>query len=316
MTDLAAEREQTSRRRRGRTARPRRRRRDDILWGYLFMLPTVAFIGALVVEPFIKAVQYSFEAWDGVGPAHYVGLENYKLLWSDPVERGSLIHLAILFLFYAVIPTAAGLVLAGLVRRARQRGMSFFRVAFFMPQVIVTVVAAIVWTWLLAPSGQASFNGLLHAVGLGPAIGPPWLGQFNTALLAVGMIAVWLDFGLCFVLFVAAIQRISPDLYDAARIDGAGLIREFFSITVPQLRREIGAALTISVVAALQSFTLIYQATDGGPGYATMVPGLLVYRNGFQLGQVGVASALGIAMTVVIFVLTFAIRATIERNAH
>jgi raffinose/stachyose/melibiose transport system permease protein len=316
MTDLAAEREQTSRRRRGRTARPRRRRRDDILWGYLFMLPTVAFIGALVVEPFIKAVQYSFEAWDGVGPAHYVGLENYKLLWSDPVERGSLIHLAILFLFYAVIPTAAGLVLAGLVRRARQRGMTFFRVAFFMPQVIVTVVAAIVWTWLLAPSGQASFNGLLHAVGLGPAIGPPWLGQFNTALLAVGMIAVWLDFGLCFVLFVAAIQRISPDLYDAARIDGAGLIREFFSITVPQLRREIGAALTISVVAALQSFTLIYQATDGGPGYATMVPGLLVYRNGFQLGQVGVASALGIAMTVVIFVLTFAIRATIERNAH
>jgi raffinose/stachyose/melibiose transport system permease protein len=280
------------------------------------MLPTVAFIGALIVEPFFKAVEYSLESWDGVGPAHYVGLTNYKLLWTDPVERGSLIHLAILYLFYAVIPTGAGLVLAGVVRRAKQRrGMSFFRIAFFMPQVIVTVVAAIVWTWLLAPSGQASFNGLIHAVGLGPAVGHPWLGQFNTALLAVGLIAVWLDFGLCFVLFLAGIQRISPDLYDAARIDGAGLVREFLFITAPQLRREIGAALTISVVAALQSFTLIYQATNGGPGYATMVPGLLVYRDGFQLGQVGVASALGIAMTVVIFVLTFGIRGLIERKA-
>lgn len=301
---------------RRRVTLPRGRRRSDILWGYVFLLPTVAFIAALVVEPFIKAVEYSLEAWDGVGPAHYVGLTNYKLLWTDPVERESLIHLAILFLFYAVIPTAAGLVLAGVVRRARQRrGMSFFRIAFFMPQVIVTVVAAIVWTWLLAPSGQASFNGLLHAIGLGPAVGQPWLGQFNTALLAVGLIAVWLDFGLCFVLFLAGIQRISPDLYDAARIDGAGLVREFLFITVPQLRREIGAALTISVVAALQSFTLIYQATNGGPGYATIVPGLLVYRDGFQLGEVGVASALGIAMTVVIFALTFGIRALIERKA-
>jgi len=260
-------------------------------------------------------VQYSFESWDGIGPARYVGLANYKLLWTDPVERGSLVHLGVLFCFYALIPTAAGLVAAGLVRRSDQRGMGFFRVAFFLPQVIVTVVAAIVWTWILAPSGPATLNGLLHVVGLGPAVGRPWLGDFDTALVAVGLIAVWLDFGLCFVLFLAGIQRITPELYDAARIDGAGLVREFFSLTVPLLRREIGAALTISVVVALQSFTLVYQATDGGPGYATMVPGLLVYRYGFQLGQVGAASALGIAMTFIIFGLTFAIRALIERNA-
>ena len=224
-------------------------------------------------------------------------------------------HLGILFCFYAIIPTAAGLAAAAIVRRVNRRGMGFFRVVFFLPQVIVTVVAAIVWTWILAPSGPATLNGLLHAVGLGPEVGRPWLGNFNTALVAVGLVAVWLDFGLCFVLFLAGIQRIPPDLYDAARIDGAGLAREFFSLTVPLLRREIGAALTISVVAALQSFTLIYQATNGGPGYATMVPGLLVYRYGFELGQVGAASALGIAMTLMIFGLTFAIRALIERNA-
>ena len=285
------------------------------MWGYLLLLPAVAFLGALIVEPFVKAVEYSFEAWDGVGPARYVGLTNYKMLWTDPVERQSLVHLAILLIFYAVIPTALGLIAAGLLRRAKQRGMGFFRVVFFLPQVLVTVVAAIVWSWLLAPSGGATVNGVLHGVGLQSSISHPWLGQFNTALIAVGLIAVWLDFGLCFVLFLAGVQRISPDVYDAARVDGTGLIREFFSITVPLLRREIGVALTVSVVAALQSFTLVYQATDGGPGYATMVPGLLVYRDGFQLGQVGAASALGIAMTILIFILTFGLRALIERNA-
>jgi raffinose/stachyose/melibiose transport system permease protein len=296
-------------------SRPGKRRVREALSGYLFMLPAVILIGALLVEPFIKAFQYSLESWDGIGVARYVGLQNYREIFSDPVERGSLEHLGILFMFYSIIPTAAGLIAASLMRRTGQRGMSIFRVAFFLPQVLVTVVAAIVWTWLMAPSGEVSFNGLLHSIGLGPSVGTPWLGNFNTALLAVGLIAVWLDFGLCFVLFISGVQRISADIYDAARMDGAGLVREFVAITVPLLRREIAAAITISVVAALQSFTLIYQATDGGPGYTTMVPGLLVYRDAFQLGEVGSASALGITMAVIIFGLTFGIRALIERNA-
>src|SRR2546425_7938382 len=109
--------------------RPGAVRRADILWGYLLLLPAVAFLAILLVEPFIKAVQYSFQSWDGIGPARYVGLANYKLLWRDPVERGSLVHLGVLFCFYALIPTAAGLVAAGLVRRSDQRGMGLFRVA-------------------------------------------------------------------------------------------------------------------------------------------------------------------------------------------
>lgn len=303
---------------RGRTgiARPvRSRRRRELMAGYLFLLPAVAVMGIFLVEPLVKAVQYSLQEWDGVGAARYVGMHNYVQIFTDPVERGSLVNLCILFVFYALIPTAAGLIAASLVRRSRQRGVGIFRVVFFLPQVIVTVVVAIVWTWLMAPSGAGSINGILHLLGIGPAVGTPWLGDFNTALIAVGLIAVWLDFGLCFVLFLAGIQRISPELYDAARVDGAGMTREFLRITVPLLRREIGAAITITTVAALQSFTLIYQATNGGPGYATMVPGLLVYRDGFQLGQVGTASALGIAMSLLIFGLTFGVRALIERNA-
>jgi raffinose/stachyose/melibiose transport system permease protein len=293
----------------------RRRRRQEWLSGYLFLAPAACFIAVLIIYPLGKAVQYSLQQWDGIGLSRYVGAANYTQILTDPVERGSLANLGILLIFYALIPTALALVIVSMMRRSRPRGTGFFRAVYFLPQVIVTVVVAIVWTWLLAPSGTGTVNGVLHAVGLGASTGTPWLGSFNTALPAVGIIAAWLDFGLCFVLLLPGIQRISPEIYDAARVDGAGLMREFFSITIPMLRRDIGAALTISAVAALQSFTLIYQATNGGPGYATMVPGLLIYRDAFQLGAVGSASALGIAMSVLIFALTFGIRALVERKA-
>ena len=291
------------------------RRRREWLTGYLFLAPAVIFIGALILYPLAQAAHYSLLDWDGIGVARYVGFANYAQIVTDPVERGSLVNLGILLVFYALIPTAVSLVTVNLMRRSKLRGMGAFRVIYFLPQTIVTVVVAIVWTWLMAPSGTGTINGLLHAVGLGPGTGTPWLGSFNAALFAVGFIAAWLDFGLCFVLLLPGIQRIPPELYDAARVDGAGLVREFISITLPMLRRDIGAAITVTAVAALQSFTLIYQATNGGPGYATMVPGLLVYRDAFQLGAVGSASALGIAMSILIFGITFGIRALIERNA-
>jgi raffinose/stachyose/melibiose transport system permease protein len=283
--------------------------------GYLYVLPAVALLGVFIVYPLIKAGQYSALSWDGVGPAHYVGIFNWKQIYLDPVERGSLVNAATLFIFFALIPVALGLVVVSLLARSRIRGMGVFRMIFFLPQVLVTIVIAVVWTWILAPGGTGSLNGFLHLVGIGPAVGQAWLGDFSTALLAVGLIGTWTEFGLCFVLFLAGIQRIPAEIFDAARIDGAGLVREFRSVIVPMLRREIGAAITISVVASLQSFPLIYQATNGGPGTATTTPGLLVYRDAFQLGDVGGASALGIALALVTFLLTFGVRAALERKA-
>ena len=291
------------------------RKHRDGLTGWLFLAPAAFLLAVLIVYPLVRAAQYSLQEWDGVGIAQWVGLRNYAQIITDPVERGSLANLGILLIFYSLIPTALALVTVNMMRRSKLRGMGFFRVVFFLPQAIVTVVVAIVWTWLLAPSGPGTVNELLHLLGTGSGSGTPYLGSFSWALPAVGFIAAWLDFGLCFVLLIPGIQRIPPELYDAVRVDGAGMLKEFFSITVPMLRRDIGAAITITAVAALQSFTLIYQATNGGPGYATMVPGLLVYRDAFQLGAVGSASALGIAMSVLIFGLTFGIRALIERNA-
>lgn len=304
---------------RGRGDRQRRKRRNRLAGGgwstVLYLVPAAVFLALFIVYPVVRALQYSFESWDGVGPAQFDGALNWAQLYSNPVERQSLINAAVLFIFYSLIPTVVGLAVVSLLARFRARGMGFFRVVLFLPQVIVTVVIAIVWTWLLAPSGTSSVNGILHSIGLGPAVGTAWLGNFNTALLAVGLIAVWIQFGLCFVLFLSGIQRVPTELYDAARVDGVGLVGEFLHITIPMLRREIGAAITISIVASLQSFPLIYQATGGGPGYATMIPGLLVYRDAFQLGNVGGASALGIALAVTIFVLTLGIRWLLERRA-
>lgn len=294
-----------------RTATRRRNRT-----GYLYILPGVALLVLFIAYPLVRAGIYSFDTWDGVGSAHFVGVFNWVQIYENPVERGSLVNAGILFVFFAIVPVIVGLAVVSLLARFRNhRGMAIFRVIFFLPQVVVTVVIAIVWTWILSPSGSGSINGILHDIHLGPAVGPAWLGDFSTALLFIGLIGLWTQFGLCFVLFLSGIQRIPTELYDAARIDGAGLVREFARVTVPMLRREIGAAITISVVASLQSFPLIYQATDGGPGNATQTPGLLVYKSAFQLGQVGAASALGIALAVITFALTFAVRAVLERRA-
>lgn len=290
-------------------------RRRDRLAGYLYLLPAVVFLGAFLVYPLGKMIQYSFQSWDGVGPATYVGVSNYEQLWQDPVESSALGHIGLLFVFFALIPTGLGLLVASLVGRVRMRGIGIFRVIFFLPQVIVTVVIAIVWTWLLAPSGAGSVNGILHALGLGPAVGPAFLGDFNTALISLGLVALWIDFGLCFLLFLSGVQRISPELYDSARVDGAGLAREFLYITVPLLRREIGTVIVVTTVMALQGFTLAYVATAGGPGTSTMVPGILIIRDAFQLGEVGPASALGLVLAALVAGVTLGIRALLERKA-
>lgn len=290
--------------------------RGDRRLGLILILPAAVLLAAFIVYPLIEAVDYSFLNWDGIGPKTSAGFANYTALWSNPVERQSLEHAGILICFYSLVPTALGLMAAALIARLPQRGMGVLRVIYFLPQVLVTIVVAVVWTWILAPSGTGTVNSFLHTFGLAGNVGTPWLGSFGDALVAVGLIAVWLDFGLCFVLFLSGIQRIPPALYDAARVDGAGIVREFLFITVPMMRREIGVALTITIVASLQSFTLIYQATLGGPGTATTVPGLLVYRDAFQLGAVGSASALGVALAVLTFVFTFIIRAWLDRGGN
>jgi raffinose/stachyose/melibiose transport system permease protein len=142
---------------------------------------------------------------------------------------------------------------------------------------------------------------LLSSVGL-DGVTRAWLGDFATALPAVGVIGAWVLLGLCTLLLLSGMSKIDPALYEAARLDGAGPLREFFSITVPGLRQEIGVCVTVTVIAALASFDIVYVATQGGPGNTTMVPGLEIYYQAFVERQVGVASALAVVLVVLVLV--------------
>ncbi|WP_433307533.1 carbohydrate ABC transporter permease [Actinoplanes sp. CA-030573] len=167
----------------------------------------------------------------------------------------------------------------------------------FLPQVIPLVAAGIMWSWLLSSTGLA--NELLSAVGLG-GVTRAWLGDFGTALPAVGVIGAWVLVGLCTLLLLAGMSKIDPALYESARLDGAGPVREFRAITLPSLRQEIGVCVTVTVIAALASFDVVYISTQGGPGNATMVPGLEIFYLAFSEREVGRASALAVVLVVLV----------------
>jgi raffinose/stachyose/melibiose transport system permease protein len=141
-----------------------------------------------------------------------------------------------------------------------------------------------------------------------------WLGDFDIALPAVGVVGTWVWFGLAMVLLTAGVQKIPRSLYDAARVDGAGMVREFFAVTLPALRGEIAVALTLTTIAALRNFDLIYITTKGGPGDATSVPAFQVYARAFETGQVGSAAAVGLTLTAIIFAFSLGINRFAERG--
>jgi raffinose/stachyose/melibiose transport system permease protein len=266
-----------------------------------------------VLVPLGHTIWLSFHQWDGLTPATWVGVDNYRQMARDPVLRSAFEHALVLVVFYAVIPVTLGLVLAAALSRARVRGQAGFRTVLFLPQVIPLVVVAVIWRMIYAPL-DGPLNRTLDFFRLG-ALTRPWLGDFGYALPAVGLVGTWVMIGLTLVLFMAGVQKIPQSLYDAARVDGAGPVREFVAVTLPNLRGEIAVALTLTTIAALRNFDLIYITTQGGPGNATSVPAWEVYNRAFQIGQIGMAAAIGFTLACVIFVLTFAITRIADRTA-
>ncbi|WP_199701836.1 carbohydrate ABC transporter permease, partial [Jiangella rhizosphaerae] len=279
------------------TAR-RARRRARQTAGWLFAAPAIVAYASFVLWPMGLTVQYSLYQWNGIGASTWVGFDNYRRVFTDPELFDTILHAFELILYFCVVPVALGLAIANTIRRiATTRLALVARTVIFIPQVIPLVAAGITWSWLLASDGLV--NQVLSAVGLG-GVTRAWLGDFGTALPAVGVIGAWVLLGLCTLLLLAGMSKIDPALYEAARIDGAGPLREFFSITVPSLRQEIGVCVTVTVIAALASFDIIYISTQGGPGNSTMVPGLEIYRQAFFNREVGIASALAVVLMVLV----------------
>jgi raffinose/stachyose/melibiose transport system permease protein len=282
---------------RGRTAWFRAVRRRHVV-GWLFVLPALLFYAVFVLQPLALTVEYSFYRWDGVGPATWVGLTNYAAVLSEPKLVETLFNGFRLVIFFSLIPVGLGLVTASVIQRvARGRLGTVSRTVLFLPQVIPLVAAGIIWGRLLSLPGLV--NQGLSAIGLGD-VTRAWLGDFDTALPAVGIIGIWVLLGFCTVLLLTGMTKIDAALFESARIDGAGWWPEFRAITVPSLRYEVSVCLTVTIIAALAAFDIVYVSTGGGPGNATAVPGIQIYILAFLERQVGLASALAVVLVILV----------------
>jgi raffinose/stachyose/melibiose transport system permease protein len=259
-----------------------------------------------VLLPLLLTIQYSFHKWNGVGPMTWVGLKNYMTVFEVPYLIGTIFHAFYLIVWFSFIPVGLGLVTASLIHRVGTgRFGEIARTVVFLPYIIALVAAGIIWGWLFSLSGLV--NQFLRVVGLG-SITRAWLGDFNWALSAVGIIGVWVLLGFCTVLLSTGISKVDPALYESARIDGASWFREFVAVTVPLLKQEIGVLLTVTVILALATFDIVYVATAGGPGNATSVPGLQIYILAFAQRNIGLASALAVILMVLVIVIILPIQ--------
>ncbi|MDI5938799.1 sugar ABC transporter permease [Micromonospora harpali] len=281
---------------------PRRRRGDAGYW--LYLLPGAVLFALVIGGPLLFTGYLSLTRWSGIGDPTFVGLENYQRLLDDTVFWQSFRNTLAMIVAMVVVPTVVGLVLAAVLfdtigRRFKPRTANALRAAFYLPQVLPVVVAGIVWGWILRPDG--ALNGLLDAVGLG-ALSHDWLGDPDTALPAVMGVMIWVQIGYPVVVFMAALQRVDPELYEAAEIDGAGWARRFRAITLPQIRPETFVVALTCTIAAMKVFGPIYALTRGGPENATNVPSYFAYYTFFKKLQVGYGSAISTVLTLIIVV--------------
>jgi len=285
-----------------------KRKTSSIDKGYgIFLIPGIIAFLIIIIFPFMINLGISFTMWRGVRAPVWIGLKNFQTLIQDSVFWLSFKNDLILLIAMTVIPTIVGLVLATflfdyITNNFGQNVSSFFRAGFYLPQIIPGAVAAIVWEWILQPDWGV-VNYILKAIGLSSWT-RDWFGNPSTALLAVMVVLIWVQIGYPVVIFMAALQRIEPELLEAASIDGASWFQKFYYITIHLIRPEILVVVLTTSIYTLKIFGQVYVLTRGGPGNTTSVPSYYAYKNFFETQQVGYGSAISLAVAAIIIVLT------------
>jgi len=276
--------------------------------GYgVFLIPGIIAFLIIIILPFMINLGISFTAWRGIGAPVWIGLKNFQTLIHDSVFWLSFKNDLILLIAMTIIPIIVGLLLATflfdyITSNFGQSVSSFFRAGFYLPQIIPGAVAAIVWEWILQPDWGV-VNYVLKAVGLSSWT-HDWFGDPSTALLAVMVVLVWVQIGYPVVIFMAALQRIEPEILEAASIDGASWLQKFYYITIRLIRPEILVIVLTTSIYTLKIFGQVYVLTGGGPGNVTSVPSYYAYKQFFETEQVGYGSAVSLAMAAIIILLT------------
>jgi ABC-type sugar transport system permease subunit len=256
-----------------------------------------------MIYPFFQSIYLSFTSWNGADPVKdWVGLGNYREFLHDDLLWKALQHNLIWVVIGTIAPMALGLLLAVLLWR-RPRGFTLFRTTFFMPQVLSSVVIAIVWGWLYNPV-FGLLNKALDRVGL-ESVSRGWLGDPDFALYAVLGAAIWAEVGFVFVVFLAGLQNVSRDLLEAATIDGANAWQRFWDITVPQLANVVTVVGALLLIGGFNVFDIVFVMTGGGPNNSTEVIGTYTYTQAFTQNRIGYAATLSLVMTVISLVASF-----------
>jgi multiple sugar transport system permease protein len=274
-------------------------RRRDQLTGYLFITPALIGAIAFVFVPLVLVVWYSLHEWNVLADTFdFVGTGNYRRLAEDPNMPAVLRATALFSAGLVVLNLALALLLAVLLNQ-RLRGTTFFRMLFFSPVVVSLLAWTIVWNFLLQDNGGV--NGLLDAAGIE---GPNWLRSGWSAMAAVIVVQVFKNVGLNMVLFLAALQGVPQELYEAARTDGASSWTVFRRITLPLISPTILLTSIITVVGSLQVFAQISVLTQGGPGTSTTVLVYYLYQQAFQFHAFGYGATLSVLLFGIVLALT------------
>ena len=259
-------------------------------------LPGVFALVAFTLVPVVAGGLYAFTDWRGLGEANWIGLENFRQIFADPLTRGALWHTLLLGGALVVLTNAIGLALAlGLNRTLKSRNL--LRAVFFLPVILSPLAVSYVWKYILDPSGP--INQLLAQVGL-DGWQRAWLGDPQWALLAVLLVLVWQQAGLAMVIYLAGLQSIPDDLVEASAVDGASAWLRFRRITLPLLRPAFIIASTLTLIFGLRVFDQILGLTGGGPVGATETLATQVWKQSFADGRFGYGAALSIVLTVII----------------
>jgi ABC-type sugar transport system permease subunit len=282
------------------------------LWAYAFLAPNLVFFLLFLLLPCAWVLYATFENGGVLGPATFVGLQNWRNAFSDPLLRTTIANT----FYYAVLAVPAvfvvGMVLALFLLNIR-RGGTVIRAILYFPTLSPVVLAALMWLFVVHPDFGV-LNLALRALGVGPV---NWLGSTRLALPTIAMLEVWRGTGFWTLLFLAALLGLPAELYQAAELDGASPWQRFRYLTLPLLRPTFLFAVVMATIWNLQLFDSVYVMTDGGPVHSTATVVWYVYKNLFQFGNVGFAATLSFVLLLIILVLTLVeLRLLRTRRAH
>lgn len=280
----------------------------------LFVAPALLIFGLFVLLPLALSVYYAFTSWSGYAEPKWVGLQNFRrALFQDPVHLASYLHVTLYILGTLVLEVSFGLVMA-VVLNSDRRGFSLMRGMFFSPMILSMTAAGVLFTFVL-DYRLGLLNSVLRSLGL-DEWALPWLSQPATALVAIMFVSGWKFSGFYMVIFFAALRRIPRNIYEAATLEGATPLRQFFTITLPLLRQQMLTCILLAVTGGFAGFDLFFTMTNGGPFDSTQVPATWIIRQGFDNNELGYATAMTVILAIVVLAVAVLYLRLTERGDH